>query len=253
MNEKSPAGDNIDHAEIARFEKLADAWWSPEGKFKALHALTPARMRFIAQAANLHRPPEPPQALALENWRALDVGCGGGLASEPLARMGATVTAVDPGADNIAAAKRHAESARLAIDYRACRAEDVANAGETFDLVVCLEVVEHVPDPGALVKTCAACLAPGGLLIMSTINRTQRAYALAIVGAEYILGWLDRGTHQWDRFIKPDELASFMRAAGLIPGAPRGTVYAPMTDTWELSRDAGVNYMMAAVKPAQAN
>lgn len=250
MTSQSASQDNLDEREIARFERLAREWWAQDGKFKALHALTPARMRIIREAVVDHFGATQDRFHPLSGRTAVDVGCGGGLASEPLARMGANVTAIDPGADNIEAARRHAESVGLSIDYRVARAEDLAAANETFDLVVSLEVIEHVPDPAAFVATCASLVAPGGLMVLSTLNRTRKAYALAIIGAEYILGWLERGTHDWNRFVTPDELADFMRANGLQPGRARGTVYAPLSDSWVVSDDVSINYILSAARPS---
>jgi 2-polyprenyl-6-hydroxyphenyl methylase/3-demethylubiquinone-9 3-methyltransferase len=178
------------------------------------------------------------------------VGCGGGLIAEPLTRLGARVTGLDPAAETIEAARRHAAGQGLAIDYRAGRIEDLAAEGATFDAVVCLEVVEHVPDPAAFLKTAAALVRPGGLMLLSTINRTMKAYLLAIIGAEYVLRWLPVGTHQWDRFVTPDELARYLQAAGLGRTALKGLVYNPLSDVWSLADDTDVNYLASATKPA---
>ena len=180
----------------------------------------------------------------------LDIGCGGGLVSEPVARLGATVTGIDPAAENIAAASSHAAGQGMAIDYRACRVEDLVAEKLSFDCVLCLEVVEHVPDVAAFLTECAKLVRPGGLMILSTINRTVKAYALAIVGAEYILRWLPVGTHQWERFVTPDELARHATAAGLTISHREGLVYNPLTDAWSLSPDLDVNYMASAGRPA---
>jgi len=181
----------------------------------------------------------------------LDIGCGGGLVAEPLARMGATVTGIDPSPETIAAARTHATAQGLSIDYRACRAEDLAADSQTYDVVTCLEVVEHVPDVPAFLAVAANLVRPGGVLVLSTLNRTLKSYALAIVGAEFILRWLPVGTHQWTRFVTPDELSDFVSRLGLLPEPPRGLVYDPLRDDWSLSGDTDVNYLMAALKPAR--
>ena len=243
-------GGNIDDAEIARFQNLAKAWWDPVGKFRPLHQIGPARLTFIRNELMRHFDREGSGLRPFKDLTVLDVGCGGGLMSEPLARLGARVTGIDPGEKNIAIARDHAAPQGLEIDYRVTTAEELVAAGAKFDAVVCLEVVEHVPDVAAFVQTCASLVRPGGLLILSTINRTLKAYALAIVAAEYVLGWLPRGTHQWDRFVTPDEIGRYIAAAGL--GTPRfeGFVYNPLRDQWSLSPDTDVNYLAAASKPA---
>jgi 2-polyprenyl-6-hydroxyphenyl methylase/3-demethylubiquinone-9 3-methyltransferase len=182
--------------------------------------------------------------------RALDIGCGGGLIAEPLARLGAAVTAIDPGAENIGAARAHSTPQGLDIDYRVGRVEDLERAGETFEAVLCLEVIEHVPEVGSFLECCARLVRPGGIMILSTINRTMKAYALAIVGAEYVLGWLPVGTHQWERFVRPDELQRHLASARLDMRDVRGVIYDPLTDRWRLGQDTGVNYLVAATRPA---
>jgi 2-polyprenyl-6-hydroxyphenyl methylase/3-demethylubiquinone-9 3-methyltransferase len=186
----------------------------------------------------------------LKGLRVLDVGCGGGIISEPLARLGAEVTGLDPAVENVEAARRHAAGQGLAIDYRTGRVEDLAAEGQIFDAVVCLEVVEHVPDAGAFLACCASLVRPGGLMLLSTLNRTLKAYLLAIIGGEYVLRWLPVGTHQWDRFITPDELARHLRAAGLAAPKVEGLVYNPLADAWSLGADTDVNYLASAAKPA---
>ncbi|MCC7254226.1 bifunctional 2-polyprenyl-6-hydroxyphenol methylase/3-demethylubiquinol 3-O-methyltransferase UbiG [Hyphomicrobium sp.] len=249
MMETAPT--NLDQAEVDRFQDLAKAWWDPTGKFRPLHQIGPARLTFVRDELTRHFGRETGGLRPLDGLAVLDVGCGGGLMSEPLARLGARVTGIDPGERNIAIARGHAEPQALAIDYRVATVEELVAAGERYDAVVALEVVEHVPDVGAFVKSCADLVRPGGLLILSTLNRTVKSYALAIVAAEYVLGWLPRGTHQWERFVTPDELARHVAAAGLAPPRFMGFVYSPFRDAWSLDPDTDVNYLAAAAKPAQ--
>jgi 2-polyprenyl-6-hydroxyphenyl methylase / 3-demethylubiquinone-9 3-methyltransferase len=245
----------LDPAEVARFAALADDWWNPNGKFKPLHRLGPERMAFIRDAALAHfakaDPARPSGGLKpLAGLTCLDVGCGGGLVAEPLARMGAIVTGIEPEDANIAAARAHAAGQGLAIDYRAVRAEDMAAEGRTFDVVTCLEVIEHVPDVAAFLAVVARLVRPGGLLILSTLNRTLKSYALAIIGAEYVLRWVPAGTHQWDRFVTPAEMAAHLEALGLAPPQMSGLIYNPLSDRWSLSEtDLDVNYLAASAKP----
>ncbi len=244
------AGPTLDPREVARFEALAGEWWDPNGKFRPLHQQGPARLAFIrdslvrhfGRTADTHHP--------LQGLAVLDIGCGGGLVSEPLARLGARVTGVDPTGESIAVARRHAQAQGLDIDYRAARAEELVAANETFDAVVCLEVVEHVPDVAAFLQMIAALVRPGGMLVASTLNRTWKSYALAIVAAEYVLGWLPRGTHDWQRFVTPEELERHLEAAGFKGPRFSGMVYDVMRDTWRLDPDRDVNYMAAAALPA---
>ena len=247
---QTSASTNIDPAELERFAKLADDWWNPNGKFRPLHKIGPARLGFIRDAATRHFKLQQRGMRPFTGLTMLDIGCGGGLISEPLARLGATVTGIEPTDANIGAAKRHAASSGLAIDYRATTAEDLAAIGQLFDCVVCLEVVEHVPDPKAFVAVCASLVRPGGLMVLSTINRTMKAYLLAIIGAEYVLRWLPVGTHQWDRFITPVELDGHVQATGMSALDCQGLVYNPLADQWSLGRDTDVNYIGATTKPA---
>ncbi len=245
--EHAAATTTLDRAEVDRFNALAGEWWDPNGKFRPLHQIGPARLQFVRDAILAEWPQRRNAPLRiLEGLRILDIGCGGGLVAEPLARLGAQVTAIDPAADTIAAAQAHAAKQGLTIDYRAIRAETLADAEAQFDVVTCLEVVEHVPDVRAFLRVAAALVKPDGLLILSTLNRTLKSYALAIVGAEYVLRWLPPGTHQWHRFVTPEELAEHTRAIGLHPLRPVGMVFNPLQDTWTLSDDTGVNYLMAA-------
>ena len=238
----------LDRAEVERFSRLASEWWDPQGKFRPLHQIGPPRLSFIREQAVAHFGRDAKALRPLAGLSALDIGCGGGLVAEPLARMGAKVTAIDPSERNIAIAKAHAEAQGLPSAYRAARVEDLVQEGLSFDIVACLEVVEHVPDPAKFIAECAALVASGGLAIFSTINRTFKAWALAIVGAEYVLAWLPRGTHQWDRFITPKELAAFAEAVGLVAPHLEGIVYSPLQDSWSRAADTDVNYLMSAKK-----
>ncbi len=248
-------GTTIDHAEVERFGRLADKWWDETGEFAPLHRLNPARIGFIRDrvAARFGRDPLSLTAATpsgpLAGLNLLDIGCGGGLASEPLARLGAHVTGLDAAARSIAAARDHAERMGLAIDYRVGDIETLADGTERFDVVLALEIVEHVADPGLFLRACASLVKPGGMLIASTLNRTAKAYALAIVGAEYVLRWVPRGTHDWKKFLKPSELARPLRTAGLDIAELAGLVYSPVTGGWRIDpRDIDVNYMLVATK-----
>jgi 2-polyprenyl-6-hydroxyphenyl methylase/3-demethylubiquinone-9 3-methyltransferase len=245
----STSDATLDAEEIRRFSAIAAEWWDPNGKFRPLHQIGPPRLSFIRNAAITHFGRDAAGLRPLAGLTVLDVGCGGGLVSEPLCRMGAKVTGIDPSERNIAIAKSHAEPQHFAIDYRPVRVEDLVAAGEQFDIVACLEVVEHVPDPGKFMAECAALVRPGGLAIFSTLNRTFKSWALAIVGAEYVLGWLPRGTHQWDRFITPDEMTRYSTAAGLTVPRFEGIAYSPMHDVWSLAPETEVNYLAVMSKP----
>jgi 2-polyprenyl-6-hydroxyphenyl methylase/3-demethylubiquinone-9 3-methyltransferase len=238
----------VDEAEVARFAALADEWWDARGKMAVLHKFNPVRLAYIRDAACKRFARDPKQLGCLEGLRILDIGCGGGILCEPLARLGATMVGADPAEKNIAAAKLHAAQSELAIDYRATTAEALADAGERFDIVLAMEVVEHVADVTLFVRRCAEMVQPGGLMIAATINRTMKSFALAIVGAEYVLRWLPRGTHQWDKFVTPEELEIAMERAGLRTTDERGVIYNLLADRWELSGDTDVNYMVLAEK-----
>ena len=244
-------GASIDPGEIEKFSAMAAAWWDPEGDFKPLHRLNPVRLAFLRAQACAHFGLDAGAAAPLSGLSVLDVGCGGGLTSEPLARLGGTVTAIDASHRNVEIARAHAAESGLAIDYRAVSAESLVEGGASFDLVVSLEVIEHVADRPGFLATCGALVRPGGGLALATVNRTAKAYLLAIVGAEYLLRWLPRGTHEWNKFVRPSEMARGLRAAGLEIAALTGMVYNPLIDRWRLDRrNLAVNYMAFAAKPA---
>ncbi len=243
--------NTIDPAEVAKFEAMAAEWWDPAGKFKPLHMLNPCRLDYITTqiAAEFDRDLTAP--LPFKGLRLLDIGCGGGLLSEPMARLGAEVVGADAAARNIPVAQLHAEQMGLNIDYRHCAAEDLAQAGEQFDVVLNMEVVEHVADPQAFLTACQGLLKPGGLMICSTLNRNPKSFLMGIIGAEWVMRWLPKGTHDWRKFITPDELYSMIETAGLTPVDRKGMVFNPITWSWSLSaRDLSVNYVTASVKPA---
>jgi 2-polyprenyl-6-hydroxyphenyl methylase / 3-demethylubiquinone-9 3-methyltransferase len=240
----------INPEEIAKFAAMAEEWWDPAGKFKPLHKFNPVRLGYIREKAIGHFKLDGSKRRPLEGLRILDIGCGGGLLSEPLARLGATVVGVDAGEKNIAIAKLHAEQSGLAIDYRATTAESLAAAGESFDIVLNMEVVEHVDNVPLYMKSCAELVAPGGLLFTATINRTLRAYAFAIVGAEQVLRWLPKGTHDYAKFLTPEEISALVTRNGLKVVEKTGVVFHPLADEWRQSRDTGVNYMVLAEKAA---
>ena len=242
------SGSTVEAAEVEHFSTLADEWWDPRGKMAVLHRFNPLRLGYIKSAACRHFGRDEQRLDALAGLRILDIGCGGGLLSEPLARLGAAVVGADPAEANIAAARRHAAGAGVAVDYRAATAEALADAGERFDIVLAMEVVEHVADLGLFVERCAEMVKPGGLMITATLNRTLKSFALAIVGAEYVLRWLPRGTHQWDKFVTPNELEATLHRHGLSVSDETGVIYNLLADRWQLSTDMDVNYMLVAEK-----
>lgn len=247
----SAARPSIDPDEVAKFTAMAAEWWDPKGKFKPLHKFNPVRLGFIRDTIDAHFGLDPKARRPFEGLRILDIGCGGGLVSEPMTRLGASVTAVDASEANIKTAMTHADQGGLAIDFRVGTVEDLIEGGEpAFDVVLNLEVVEHVADPAQFLKDCAGLVKPGGLMIVATLNRTAKAFALAIVGAEYVLGWLPRGTHEFDKFLRPEEIEAPLSAAGLNVDPPQGVSFNPILDQWRLSDDTKVNYLMVGTRPA---
>ena len=249
MDPHRTGAETVDQEEVARFSRLAGEWWDPQGPMAALHKFNPVRLAYIRDRTAEHFGRDPRSLDSLAGLRFLDIGCGAGILSEPLARLGAAVVGADPSAENIAAAKAHAARSSVGIDYRATTAEALAAAGESFDVVLAMEVVEHVTDVGVFIAHAAALVKPGGLLFVATLNRTAKSFALAIVGAEYVLRWLPRGTHQWDKFVRPDELETAIETGGLRVTDETGVIYNLLSDRWQLGRDMDVNYMLVAEKP----
>jgi 2-polyprenyl-6-hydroxyphenyl methylase/3-demethylubiquinone-9 3-methyltransferase len=238
----------VDRDEVERFAALAAQWWDPKGPMAMLHKFNPVRLAYIRDRLAAHFGRDARKVSPLSGLRLLDIGCGAGILSEPLGRMGASVVGADPAEANIEAAREHARRADLRIDYRATTAEALADAGERFDVVLAMEVVEHVADVDLFVQRCADMVKPGGVMIAATLNRTAKSFALAIVGAEYVLRWLPRGTHDWNKFVTPDELEQAMEKASLKRTDETGVIYNLFADQWRLSDDMDVNYMMTAVR-----
>lgn len=249
------ADGSVDPGEIARFEALAAQWWSPNGPMRPLHKMNPVRVQWICEQISIHfrdsagerRDIRSSEGLA--GLTILDIGCGGGILSESLAKRGAAVTGLEPAAQNLAIARSHAQEHGLTIDYRGETAEAMAAAGHSYDIVCALEVVEHVVDMEAFTATACALVKPGGLFFVSTLNRTLKSFALAIIGAEYVLRWVPAGTHQWEKFVKPEELRAVIADAGLRMAAETGMIYNPISSAWKTGRDKDVNYMLAARRP----
>ena len=241
---------SVDPGEVATFEAMAESWWDPDGPFKPLHKINPLRLSYITATLAHHFDLDMTADQPLKGLRILDVGCGGGLVCEPLAGMGAKVLGIDPSEKNIHIASAHAAKSGLALDYRFVTAEELAAGNHQFDAVLALEVVEHVADVDSFLAACKDLVANGGPLIFSTISRTPMAFVKAIVGAEYVLRWLPRGTHDWRKFLKPSELARHLRAAGLEAREFKGMSYSPFTDRWSLSDDLSVNYLGSASRQA---
>ncbi|HEX4409508.1 MAG TPA: bifunctional 2-polyprenyl-6-hydroxyphenol methylase/3-demethylubiquinol 3-O-methyltransferase UbiG [Xanthobacteraceae bacterium] len=250
MDRHPPRATTIDRDEVARFSRLADQWWDTRGPMAALHKFNPVRLGYIRDQAAEHFGRDTARLDSLAGLRMLDIGCGGGILCEPLTRLGAVMVGADPSETNIAVAHRHAVDAGLTIDYRATSAEALAEAGERFDVVLAMEVVEHVTDVGQFIASTAAMVKPGGLLFVATLNRTLKSFALAIVGAEYVLRWLPRGTHQWDKFVTPNELEIAITQSGLAIFDETGVIYNLLADRWQMASDMDVNYMVVAEKTA---
>ncbi|WP_296575252.1 bifunctional 2-polyprenyl-6-hydroxyphenol methylase/3-demethylubiquinol 3-O-methyltransferase UbiG [Phreatobacter sp.] len=243
---ETPTPTTLDPGEVEKFSRLAAEWWNPTGKMGVLHKFNPVRLAHIREMACQRFGRDRTALDALTGLSVLDIGCGGGLLCEPLARMGASVTGIDPARTNVETARLHAKLSGLDIDYRCTTAEERAAAGASFDIVLAMEVVEHVADVALFVRACSALVKPGGLLVMATINRTMKSYALAIVGAEYVLRWLPRGTHEWDKFVTPADLAGEMTANDLSVIDRKGVRYDLLRDRWVETSDLSVNYMLTA-------
>jgi 2-polyprenyl-6-hydroxyphenyl methylase / 3-demethylubiquinone-9 3-methyltransferase len=246
MERRGPSAGTVDDDQVAHFARLAGQWWNPRGPWATLHRFNPVRLAYIRDRAAAHFSRDPARLDSLKGLRILDIGCGGGVLCEPLARLGAELVGIDPVADSIAAAQHHAGEAGLAIDYRCTTAEALAETGETFDVVLAMEVVEHVADFNLFIEQAAALVKPDGLMFVATLNRTIKSFALLIVGAEYILRWIPRGTHQWDKFITPDELEIALERSGLSVIAETGVIYNLFADRFQLSTDMDANYMVVA-------
>ncbi|MBI2257023.1 MAG: bifunctional 2-polyprenyl-6-hydroxyphenol methylase/3-demethylubiquinol 3-O-methyltransferase UbiG [Proteobacteria bacterium] len=236
----------IDLAEVEKFAAMADSWWDPAGKFRPLHRLNPVRVGYIRDKACAHFGSDPADPQPLAGLSLIDIGCGGGLLSEPMARLGATVTGVDATPRNVEVARLHAEQTGVKLTYLNCAAEDLVAQGKQFDIVLAMEIIEHVADVDAFLAACGKLMKPGGLLFLATMSRTVKSYAMAIVGAEYVMRWLPKGTHDWNRFIRPSEMARGLRHHGLQIAELTGVSYNPLKDSFRLSRDLDVNYMALA-------
>ncbi|HEX7109042.1 MAG TPA: bifunctional 2-polyprenyl-6-hydroxyphenol methylase/3-demethylubiquinol 3-O-methyltransferase UbiG [Aestuariivirga sp.] len=242
------AQTTLDPAEVEKFSKMAAEWWNPKGKFGVLHVFNPVRLAYIKEqvCARFARDPFDPKPF--KGLRFLDIGCGGGLLTEPMARLGADIVGVDPSEKNIKTAKVHAEEQELTIDYRCAIAEDLAAVGERFDVILNMEVIEHVANPQTFTQICIDMLKPEGLMFVATISRTLKSFGLAIIGAEYVLRWLPKGTHQWEKFITPAELKTWLADNHITIKGETGVTYHPLANEWRRSRDMDVNYMLVGQK-----
>ncbi|MBG1233545.1 bifunctional 2-polyprenyl-6-hydroxyphenol methylase/3-demethylubiquinol 3-O-methyltransferase UbiG [Aestuariivirga litoralis] len=247
MNTSAPLS-TLDPAEVEKFSKLAAEWWNPRGKMGVLHKFNPVRLAWIKEQVCARLGLDPLVREPFEGLRFLDIGCGGGLLCEPMARLGASVVGVDPSEKNIKTAQVHAAETELDIDYRVGKAEDLAEAGEKFDVILNMEVIEHVGMPQFFLQNCCQMLKPGGLMFVATLNRTMKSFGLAIIGAEYVLGWLPKGTHEWEKFITPDELRTWLEGNQTQVKAESGVTFHPLANEWRRSKDMGVNYMVVGQK-----
>ena len=245
----SQGQSTIDAAEVERFSRMAAQWWDPRGKFRPLHKFNPVRLEYVRETVIAHFGLDGTAARPFDGLRFLDIGCGGGLLSEPMTRLGASVTGADASEVNIEVARIYAAESGLEIDYRATTAEALAEAGERFDVVLNMEVVEHVADVDLYMRKCAEMVKPGGLMFIATINRTMKAWGLAIIGAEYVLRWLPKGTHQYEKLVTPAEIDAALAPTGMTVVERSGVSYNPLADRWARSRDLDVNYMVLAARP----
>jgi 2-polyprenyl-6-hydroxyphenyl methylase/3-demethylubiquinone-9 3-methyltransferase len=245
---KGEAPSSVDPAEVEKFTRLAAEWWDPNGKFRPLHIFNPVRLKFIRALAAEHFARDDRSLKPFCGLTLLDIGCGGGLLSEPMARMGFNVVGADASEKNVKTAATHAAASGLELNYRAGTAEVLAAENASFDVILNMEVVEHVADLRGFLQSCATMLRPGGLMVVATLNRTLKSLALAKIGAEYVLRWLPAGTHDWNRFVKPADLQRFLEEAGLTVTRLQGVAFDPLRWDWQLSADTDVNYMMVAVR-----
>lgn len=245
---EAAAQSSVDPGEVAKFSAMAAEWWDPAGKFAPLHKFNPVRLGFIRDVAVSHFRRDPKSLKPFEGLALLDIGCGGGLLSEPMARLGFTVTGADASEKNVRTAELHAADSGVSVTYRAATAEVLAAEGQSFDVILNMEVVEHVADLPRFIAACAAMLKPGGLMFVATLNKTLKSLALAKIGAEYVLGWLPRGTHDWNRFIGPTQLQSLLEQQNLNILRKQGVDFDPLSWNWRLSSDMDVNYMLVAEK-----
>jgi 2-polyprenyl-6-hydroxyphenyl methylase/3-demethylubiquinone-9 3-methyltransferase len=251
LRDQQAEGPSIDPADVARFSAQAAEWWDATGPFAPLHRFNPSRLAFVRDRAAAHFGRDIRTRRPFEGLKLIDIGCGGGLIAEPMCRMGFEVTAIDASSENIGTARAHAEPQGLPIQYRAATVEqmEAENAGP-FDVVLTMEVIEHVADPEAFIRSCSRLIAPGGLMVVATLNRTLRSLALGKFAAEYVLRWVPAGTHDWRRFMKPDEIRLMLSAEPVAVEGPFGLAYNPLTDRWRETDDAAINYMMVATRSA---